>query len=237
MKNLSKKIKDKLVEFENIINYKFNDTKLLNRALTHSSFANEYKKRDLKYNERLEFLGDSVLGLVISDYIFNKYESYPEGELTKIRALVVCEASLAESARKLKIGEFLLLGKGEEATGGRTRTSILSDAFEAIIGAIYIDGGISVSRRFILGNLLETIEDAVNGELLLDYKTELQELIQKDNKYPIEYKVIKEEGPDHNKSFFVEVLNDNRVLGKGKGTSKKEAEQAAAKVALKRVEK
>lgn len=240
MKNLSKERRGKLLEFQDIIDYKFNNIKLLNRALTHSSFANEYKKQNLKYNERLEFLGDSVLGLVISDHIFKKYTKYPEGELTKIRALVVCEVSLAEGSRKLKAGEFLLLGKGEEATGGRYRTSILSDTFEAIIGAIYIDGGIVDSKKFILDNLLETVEHAVKGEILLDYKTELQELIQKSNKFPIEYRVIKEEGPDHNKSFFIEVFNNGKVLGRGKGTSKKEAEQKAAKAAklvLKKVEK
>lgn len=236
MKKLTKDRKEKLMEFENIIDYKFNDIKLLNRALTHSSYANEYKKKNLKYNERLEFLGDSVLGLVISDYIFNNYKSYPEGELTKIRALVVCEPSLAAIAKKINLGEFLLLGKGEESTGGRNRTSILSDAFEAVLGAIYIDGGINVSQKFILENLIQTIKDAVKGEILLDYKTELQEVIQKTSNSRIEYRVIKEEGPDHNKKFFVEVLNNGKALGSGNGSSKKEAEQEAAKSALNKVD-
>ncbi|MBS4539766.1 ribonuclease III [Clostridium sp. D2Q-11] len=235
MRNLSKERKQKLIKFQEVINYKFDDIKLLNRALTHSSFANEYKKFNLRYNERLEFLGDSVLGLIVSDYIFNNYKDYPEGELTKIRALVVCEPSLAAISKKIDLGRFLLLGKGEESTGGRDRTSILSDAFEAVIGAVYIDGGIEVSRKFILENLLDTIKEAVKGEILLDYKTELQELIQKSNNCCIEYRVIKEEGPDHNKRFFVEVLNNNSVLGRGEGSSKKEAEQEAAKSALKKV--
>ncbi|WP_130806897.1 ribonuclease III [Senegalia massiliensis] len=235
MKDLSKTRKEKLKQFQEKINYEFSDITLLNKALTHSSYANEFKSKKILYNERLEFLGDSVLGLVISDYIFNKYKNFPEGELTKIRALTVCEPSLAERSKKLNLGKFMLLGKGEEATGGRTRISILSDAFEAVIGAIYLDGGMKASKKFILDNLLETIINAVNGEMLLDYKTELQEIIQQDSNSNIKYNVVKEEGPDHNKKFYVEVSNNNKVLGTGKGNSKKEAEQNAAKFALKKV--
>ncbi|NBI06856.1 ribonuclease III [Senegalia massiliensis] len=235
MKDLSKLRKIKLKQFQERINYEFSDITLLNKALTHSSYANEFKSKKILYNERLEFLGDSVLGLVISDYIFNKYKNFPEGELTKIRALTVCEPSLAEISKKLNLGEFMLLGKGEEATGGRTRISILSDAFEAVIGAIYLDGGMKASKKFILNNLLETIINAVNGEMLLDYKTELQEIIQQDSNSNIKYNVVKEEGPDHNKKFYVEVSNNGKILGTGKGNSKKEAEQNAAKFALKKV--
>lgn len=235
MKNLSKKRKQKLAEFQEKINYNFNEIYLLNKALTHSSYANEFKSKKILYNERLEFLGDSVLGLVVSDYIFNNYKVLPEGELTKIRALSVCEPSLAKRSIKLKVGEYLLLGKGEEATGGRNRISILSDAFEAIIGSIYLDGGMDAAKEFILDNLLGTIKGAVKGEVLLDYKTELQEIIQKNPNSNIKYNVIKEEGPDHNKKFYVEVLNNEIVLGNGEGSSKKEAEQDAAKHALTKV--
>ncbi|MGO1367887.1 MAG: ribonuclease III [Senegalia sp. (in: firmicutes)] len=235
MKNLSKKRMQKLEEFQKKINYNYNNINLLNKALTHSSYANEFKSKKILYNERLEFLGDSVLGLVVSDYIFNNYKDLPEGELTKVRALSVCEPSLAKRSIKLKVGEYLLLGKGEEATGGRNRISILSDAFEAIIGSIYLDGGMDASREFILDNLLTTIKGAVRGEVLLDYKTELQEIIQKNPNSNIKYNVIKEEGPDHNKKFYVEVLNNEKILGSGEGSSKKEAEQDAAKHALTKV--
>lgn len=235
MKNLSKKRMQKLEEFQKKINYNYNNINLLNKALTHSSYANEFKSKKILYNERLEFLGDSVLGLVVSDYIFNNYKELPEGELTKVRALSVCEPSLAKRSIKLKVGEYLLLGKGEEATGGRNRISILSDAFEAIIGSIYLDGGMDASREFILDNLLATIKGAVRGEVLLDYKTELQEIIQKNPNSNIKYNVIKEEGPDHNKKFYVEVLNNEKILGSGEGSSKKEAEQDAAKHALTKV--
>lgn len=235
MRNLSNNRKMQLYKLQDSINYKFKDLKLLNKALTHSSYANEYKRHNIKYNERLEFLGDSVLGLVISDYLFTKYKNYPEGELTKIRALIVCEPSLASVSKRLNLGKYLLLGKGEESTGGRKRISILSDSIEALIGAIYIDSDIEVASEFILFQLRDIIDKAVNGNILLDYKTELQETIQKCNSSRIEYRVIKEEGPDHNKIFFVQVLNNDKVLGSGKGGSKKEAEQEAAKSALKEI--
>lgn len=221
-----------LKTFEKKIKYFFNDSELLNRALTHSSFANEHKLKNIKYNERLEFLGDSVLGLVISDYLFEKYPKYPEGELTKLRAIIVCEPSLALVSKKNKLGKYLLLGNGEEATGGRNRNSILADAFEALIGAIYLDGGIDFAKKFILTNLNLIIEDATHGRLFTDYKTELQEFLQKNENSRIEYKVIDEEGPDHNKIFYIQVSASDIVLGQGSGKSKKEAEQNAAKQAL-----
>lgn len=225
-----------LLELQKKINYYYKDIKLLNRALTHSSYANEHKKYKVKYNERLEFLGDSVLSIVISDYIFNTYPHYPEGELTKLRAIVVCENSLATISKRIEIGQYLLLGKGEEATGGRERLSILADLFEALLGSIYLDGGLESAKKFILDNFKDIINKAATGRLFLDYKTQLQELIQRNSKSKLEYRVIKEEGPDHNKVFHVEVKDNQNVLGKGSGKSKKEAEQNAAKIALEGVE-
>ncbi|WP_425448962.1 ribonuclease III [Dethiothermospora halolimnae] len=223
---------EKLYKFQEKSNYKFNNINLLNRALTHSSYANEHKKHRILYNERLEFLGDSVLGVVVSDYIFDKYPGYPEGELTKLRATVVCEPTLAFVAKKLSLGDYLLLGKGEESTGGRTRVSILADAFEAVIGAIYLDGQLKSARDFVLNNLTNIIDDAVKGKIFIDYKTELQEVVQKVTKNKIAYEVVDEKGPDHNKIFYVNVKVGNKTLGEGMGKSKKEAEQSAAKSAL-----
>lgn len=224
-----------LDELQNKIGYRFQNINLLNRALTHSSYANEHRKLKIKYNERLEFLGDSVLSLAVSDYIFEKYPKFPEGELTKLRAVIVCETSLATVAKNLNLGKYLLLGKGEEATGGRTRVSILADALEALIGSVYLDGGLERAREFILKIMKNIIEDAVEGKILIDYKTQLQEVIQKNNKASVCYNVIKEYGPDHNKTFQVKVSLGNEVLGEGLGHSKKDAEQCAAKNALLRL--
>lgn len=222
-------------KFESIINYKFREKDLLIEALTHSSYANEKKSKKNKYNERLEFLGDAVLGIIISDYLFINYPELPEGELTKTRAKIVCEPTLSNCARTIDLGDFLLLGKGEEATGGRTRTSILADAFEALIGAIYIDGGIEESKRFILHFMGEIIEDAICGKIFIDYKTKLQEILQSENNIKITYEVINEKGPDHNKTFYTHVKKNNEIIGHGIGKSKKESEQNAAKMALKDV--
>ncbi|SDK44182.1 ribonuclease III [Natronincola ferrireducens] len=227
-------IEDHIKELQETLNYKFKDLELLKEALTHSSYANESKTKKAKYNERLEFLGDSILGLVVSEYIFMTYKHLPEGELTKVRANVVCEPSLAVQARGINLGKYLLLGKGEDFTGGRQRESILADAFEALIGAIYIDGGIEVTKRFILGKFLESIDLATKGSLFRDYKTLLQELLQSKTSEKITYHVVREHGPDHNKSFDVEVLIGNKVIGRGSGKSKKEAEQRAAQEAIKR---
>lgn len=225
-------------EIQEEIKYEFRDEKLLKWALTHSSYANEHKKKKIVYNERLEFLGDSILGLIVSEYIYKVYPKYPEGELTKLRATVVCEPSLSFLANNINLGKYLLLGKGEEATGGRKRVSILADAFEALIGAIYLDGSIENAKEFVLFHLKPVIHDAVNGiELFIDYKTQLQENLQKKNKGNIKYKVVKEEGPDHNKEFFTEVYSNEKLLGLGTGKSKKEAEQNAAKSALKGMDK
>ncbi|MFA5524775.1 MAG: ribonuclease III [Tissierellales bacterium] len=226
-----------LDEIQTKIGYRFNNVELLSWALTHSSYANEHKRYKITYNERLEFLGDSVLGLIVSDYIFTKYSNYPEGELTKLRATVVCEPSLSYVAKQIDLGRYMLLGKGEEVTGGRDRVSILADAFEALIGSIYLDGKFNNAKNFVLKYMTGIIENAVDGrELFIDYKTQLQEILQKKTKSRIEYKIISEEGPDHSKVFHTEVMVRNKVLGKGFGKSKKEAEQYAAKIALERIE-
>ncbi|MCT4606375.1 MAG: ribonuclease III [Marinisporobacter sp.] len=224
-----------LKELTEKLDYAFKNVDLLNEALTHSSYANENKKRNIKYNERLEFLGDSVLSIVISDHLYNHLETLQEGELTKIRASIVCEGSLANCSKNLETGQYLLLGKGEEVTGGRERVSILADTFEAIIGAIYLDGGLSKVKRFILNTLRKTIEDAIEGKIFKDYKTYLQEIVQSVNGDKINYEVVNETGPDHNKVFYVHVTIGDQVAGKGSGKSKKEAEQNAAKEALKKV--
>ncbi len=227
--------KDRLVELKELekkIMYYFSDKEILNRAFMHSSYVNEQKNHELNSNERLEFLGDSVLSLIISDYLFLKYRNLPEGELTKLRSLIVCESSLASVSRRLELGKYLELGKGEEITGGRNRTSILADLFEALLAAIYLDGGFKNAKDFALGNLTHVINDAAEGNLFWDYKTHLQEMLQKNSIASISYIVKKEEGPDHSKTFYVEVYNYDNCLGQGKGKSKKEAEQEAAKNAL-----
>ena len=221
-----------LAEFEKIIEYSFNDKHILSLALTHSSYANEHKLGKFEYNERLEFLGDAVLEFLVSRYIFEKYLELPEGELTKLRASVVCEGSLAKKAVDIHLGDFLYLGKGEELTGGRTRESILADAFEAVIGAVVIDGGIENAEKYVMGLMTDVISSVRNSFMLMDYKTRLQEEIQKSSKEPVAYAIVKESGPDHGKLFEAEVSHSGSVLGSGTGRSKKEAEQAAAKNAL-----
>ena len=221
-----------LEEFERKIEYRFSDKDLLVLALTHSSYANEIKKGKHENNERLEFLGDAVLDMVVSEYMYRHFPKMPEGELTKLRAAVVCEGSLAELSRKQGVGRCLLLGKGEESTGGRNRDSILADAFEAIIGAICIDGGMEAATKYIMGFMVDHIEHTKKNFRNLDAKTHLQEVIQKISKVPLKYAIVDEQGPDHNKVFVAEVTHDGRVLGKGSGRSKKEAEQNAANNAL-----
>jgi len=222
-------------EIQKVLQYKFKSIETLKEALTHSSYANESRDKTITYNERMEFLGDSVLGLVVSDYIYKKYNHLPEGELTKVRASVVCEPSLALRAKEINLGRYMLLGRGEENTGGRNRDSILADAFEAIIGSLYIDGGIEVAREFVISSLAESIELASKGSLFRDYKTHLQELMQSKSSDKITYIVVNSYGPDHDKTFDVEVVTSNGVIGSGRGKSKKEAEQNAAKEAIVRV--
>jgi len=222
-------------EFEKTIGYRFKLKRNLVLAFTHSSYANESKSKEIRSNERLEFLGDAVLNLVISEYIYNSCPEMTEGEMTKSRAVIVCESSLAKCANNINIGKFLLLGKGEELTGGRTRISILSDSFEAVIGAIFIDGGIKPAKNFILKQMQQIIHGSVHGTLFMDYKTELQELVQKNGEKKIVYEKIEESGPDHNKVFVLQVKVDGNVLGVGTGKTKKEAEQNAAKIALEKI--
>ncbi|MDY0234441.1 MAG: ribonuclease III [Gudongella sp.] len=223
----------KLEELQKELKYQFEDVDILITALTHSSYANEQGLHPSKSNQRLEFLGDTILGLVVSENLFMKYPFYPEGELTKIRAKVVCESSLAMVAKKINLGEYLLLGKGEEITGGRNRDSILADASESITGAIFTDSNYDRVKEFLLSNFeIDIVKAVAKGNLFIDYKTELQERLQKHTKGLIEYRVIKEEGPDHNKIFYVDVLFNNEVIGSGIGRNKKEAAQLSAKEAL-----
>ena len=228
--NINRKAIYNISKFEETINYTFENKSYILEALTHSSYSNENK--NYKYNERLEFLGDSVLSIVISDYLFREEKNLPEGELTKLRANIVCEESLSEVALNIKLGDYLLLGKGEEATGGRERISILADALEAVIAAIYLDGGMENAKKFIFDNMQEIIEDSLKGKIFRDYKTYLQEVLQSKGEQHIWYKLIEEKGPDHNKRFVMEVGINDVVLGVGEGKSKKEAEQVAARKAL-----
>lgn len=218
-----------LSELQNKIGYKFKNIEYLQIALTHSSYANEMK-HGIKYNERVEFLGDAVLSIVVSDYLFNNY-SVPEGDLTKLRASLVCEKSLDEMAAKINLGKYLRLGKGEEMMGGRTRPSILADAFEAVIAAIYLDGGIENARKFILPFVKDMLDNK-DKLSFTDYKTLLQEIVQQNPEEVLSYKLVSEKGPDHDKVFVVEVHLNSNVIGKGQGKSKKQAEQMAAKQAL-----
>ena len=219
-------------KLEEKIGYSFKDPALLRNALTHSSYANESRDKGVHSNERLEFLGDSVLGLVTSDYIFNLYRDIPEGELTKLRAALVCEQALHEQAESIGLSQYLYLGRGEEAGGGRTRTSILADATEALIGAIYLDGGMEKAREFVLSFIKPSVKKHAHGANFHDYKTMLQEIVQKNREETLSYRMAGQEGPDHNKTFRMEVLLNSNVIAEGVGHSKKEAEQDAAHKAL-----
>ncbi|WP_423739189.1 ribonuclease III [Clostridium thermarum] len=223
-----------LDELEKKLGVSFKNKAFLNTAITHSSFANQ--KKDVKYNERLEFLGDSVLQLTITEHLFQNYKNKSEGELTKIRSLVVCENSLYEIAKGWDLGRYIYMSKGEEMTGGRTRISILADCVEAIIAAIYLDKGFNFTKSYILKNFNEIIQRAIRNEITLDYKTKLQEILQKNGEICIQYDLTKHEGPPHRRQFFVNVLVNNKFMGEGVGYSKKEAEQFAAKSALNRLE-
>lgn len=217
-----------LSKLENHIGYEFKDKDKLKLALMHSSY-NATTKNVNTNNERYEFLGDAVLELASSEYLFENYPNKPEGELTRLRASIVCEPTLAECARAINLGDYLLLGKGEDMTGGRNRDSIISDAMEALIGAIYLDGGFDRAREFVLKFILNDIE---NKQLFYDSKTILQEMIQGQKDVSLEYILVNEYGPDHNKTFEVEVKTNEKVLGHGKGRTKKRAEQQAAYEAI-----
>lgn len=208
---------------------------LLNTALTHTSYANEHKNEVIHDNERLEFLGDAVLDLVVGEYLFLRFPNWPEGDLTRAKASVVCKPACAECAAKFRIGEAMRLGKGEEMTGGRTRISILGDAFEAVIGAIYLDNDYQVASRFILGHMQKFLQLVDEGDYDRDYKTDLQEIVQRHGEIEIHYRVIRDEGPDHDKTIWMETTVNGKPLGTGIGKSKKEAAQKAAKEAIRRI--
>ena len=217
-------------DLETAIDYRFKNIALLQNALTHSSYANERWHNSLKSNERLEFLGDSILGMVVAEYLYKTFPDRPEGELTRMRADMVCEQTLAAVAARIDLGRHLMLGNGEEQGGGRTRNSILADAVESVIAASFLDGGMEAARRIIEKFIL--VEVPVQKLHNADYKTALQELVQQKKNQTLSYVLVGESGPDHDKRFEVEVSLNGQVIGTGSGSSKKRAEQMAAKAAL-----
>lgn len=221
--------KDLLKELEEKIGYRFRDRELLRRSMCHSSYANERHMGRLMSNERLEFLGDAVLELATSEFLYKEYPQMPEGDATKMRASIVCEQSLAFCAEAIPLGMYILLGRGEDLSGGRLRPSITSDAMEALIGAIYLDGGFTNAKEFILRFILNDLE---HKKLFFDSKTILQERVQAHSGEKLRYELVREEGPDHRKSFVVRALLGEQVIGEGSGRTKKAAEQAAAYYAL-----
>ena len=228
-----KQTKD-LKELEGKIGYTFKDKTLFKQALTHSSYANEHRHEGLKDNERLEFLGDAVLEIISSEYLFYNYPDMAEGEMTKLRASIVCEPTLALCTHEISLGSYLFLGKGEERTGGRNRDSIVSDAMESVIGAIYLDGGFASAKEFVYEFILNDIE---NKRLFHDCKTVLQERINSVKIGTLSYEIINESGPDHNKSYEAVAKIDDKIIGQGIGHTKKAAEQQAAFNALKSLDK
>ena len=219
---------------EEKLGYTFRDPLLLENALTHSSCANESRGK-LQSNERLEFLGDSILGMVVAEHLFRNHPDLPEGELTRTRAALVCEDSLVEVAQTLGLGSYLKLGKGEEAGGGRNRPSIRADAVEAVLAAVYLDGGIGSARKIIQKYILS--KEIAGMKSSRDYKTALQELVQRESGQVLKYQLVGESGPDHDQRFFVEVLLNGHSVGRGEGRSKKEAEQMSARSAIEKLEK
>ncbi len=221
-----------LEKLESDLQYRFKDRALLREALTHSSHKNENRKYYGNDNERLEFFGDSILGFIIAEHLFRHLKEFPEGALTKFRAKIVCEETLSEVALEMCLGEYIKFGKGELLTGGKERPSILADAFESLIAAIYLDSDIDRARDFVIGALKDKIDLAVKGHLILDYKTAFQELVQRGGSVEIIYKVVDEFGPDHSKTFVIAVEVDGKHCGQGIGRNKKEAEQNAAQNAM-----
>lgn len=218
------------MEFERIIEQPFLNQGLLETALTHSSYANQHK--NMEYNEKLEFLGDAVLQLAITEYIYRHFPEKTEGELTKLRALIVCEASLHQVAVDWNLGRYIRMSKGEELTGGRQRAALLADGVEAVIAAVYLDQGMETAKKFVVKSFLEIIDLANRNEIVLDYKTRLQEILQENGEIEIRYELVKYEGPPHRRKFYSKVVIDSITMGKGDGYSKKESEQLAAKDAL-----
>lgn len=221
-----------LEEFQEKIGYKFKNIETLKTAFTHTSYANENRRES---NEKLEFLGDAILEFVVSNYLFKNYHKLKEGKMTKVRATVVCEKSLHQVALKYDFGKLLYLGKSERKSSGNEKPAILADSVEAVIAAIYIDGGLNEAERFILNNLKEAIEQESKNAGEKDYKTVLQEELQKNGNVDIQYVIIDEKGPDHDKSFIAEVRFNNKCLARGVGKTKKEAEMQAAKQALENI--
>lgn len=219
---------------EERLGYEFQNKGLLRHALTHSSYANEHRADGLTSNERLEFLGDSVLGMIVADYLFKRHENMPEGELTRTRAALVCEGSLYEMARSLHLGEYLLLGRGEAAAGGNRRPSILADATEATLAAIYLDGGLEPVRDLIQRYILDKEQEKAVDR---DYKTALQELVQRRPGQTVSYRMVEEQGPDHARVFVMEASIGGQAAGRGMGHTKKEAEQRAAQAAIEQLER
>ncbi len=213
------------------LDIQFKSTKMLKQAFTHSSYVNEHRKKPYEDNERLEFLGDAVLELTVSQFLFNKYPMMSEGDLTKLRAAIVCEPSLVRFALELNFGQYILLGKGEEITGGRARPALLADVFEAFIGALYLDNGLDVVVRFLDKVVYPKIQEGAFSHVM-DYKSQLQELVQRDSSGVIEYTILHEIGPAHSREFVSKVALSGEALGTGTGRSKKEAEQHAAQMGL-----
>lgn len=230
-KNVAQKRKRMFKQFQEKNDLQFNNEKLLIQAFTHSSYVNEHRKKTFEDNERLEFLGDAVLELTVSQYLFNKFPLMSEGELTKLRAAIVCEPSLVIFANELNFGDVVLLGKGEEMTGGRMRPALLADAFEAFIGALYIDQGLEKVHSFLEKVVYPKINSGVFSHVM-DFKSQLQEYVQRDGAGTLQYHIVREEGPAHNRVFVAQVLLNDNILGDGSGKSKKEAEQHAAHLAL-----
>lgn len=222
---------DAICLLEKNMGYKYKNINLLKTALTHTSYANEHRIKKEKSNERLEFLGDAIVDFIVGEKLFLKCPEKPEGELSKMRAAIVCEQGLKDAADSISLGEHILLGKGEEITGGRERASIISDAFEAVVASIYLDGGMESAREWVLKMLSKPISDAVSGKYNKDYKTALQEFVQRDGGH-VSYEIVGQSGPEHDKVFEVEALVNDKPICEGKGKSKKEAEQQAAKKAL-----
>lgn len=216
-------------EIEKNIQYEFNDKMLIKQAMSHSSFINEMKLKGMESYERLEFLGDAVLELISSEYLYEHYADMPEGKLTKLRASIVCEYTLSSVSKMLHFGDYVLLSRGEEQTGGRMRSSILCDLFESVLGAVYLDGGMDAAKKYVYTFLMTDLE---NKQLFYDAKTTLQEMVQKDGKGIVTYELLQEKGPDHNKTFVTEALVDGIRIAKGEGTSKKNAQQMAAYKAI-----
>ena len=232
---LTAKRKGELLELSARLGVEFKDLTLLHKALIHSSYANEAKEKNIVHNERLEFLGDAVLELASSTYLYMQFPQMPEGQLTKTRASIVCSSSLAELARTLRLGDYLLLGHGEEMSGGRDRQTNLEDVFEAVIGAIYLDQGWEAAKDYVVRQLMPLFAKVEQGGILKDYKTILQEVVYQEAQQTVSYELVSTSGPDHDKTFTFNVLITGKVMGTGTGRSKKEAEQKAARQALEKL--